>query len=111
MKYPVVIRAADWNDTDQQTNAAATATQAEPEGDSQSHFITHVSASYDDATVEGTLQLKYGSTVIMTWNFLGKFSHDFMHPIKLPAEQVANLVLSAGGASVVGDVNMAGYTN
>lgn len=99
---------ASWIETDNQTNALATATRAAIVD--QSHFITGVSGSFSAAAAGITLILKEGSTEKARWHVTNQFSEDFGSPIQLDPNNAANLELAAGGATIDGSVNLKGYT-
>jgi len=97
-----------FTDTDAATNDVATATKAAA-GEARRHFITHVSASFSAAAI-ASLELRHGSTVIHKWNVHNSLVVNFDHPIELPPNVAANAVLAAGGATIVGNVNLSGFT-
>lgn len=89
-------------------NAEVEVNQAAVSG--QEHYITSITASYDEAAV-GLLTLEDGDGVTQLLG-VHVFSHveiTFPHPIRITAEAV--LTLAAGGAGVAGAVSMQGYSN
>lgn len=104
-----VRQKASWVDTDNADDAAATATRPAVSG--LSHHITGVSASFSAATGSKLLLLKQGSTEIMRWFVTNDFSEEFVSPVQLDPNTVANLVLVASGTgAVIGTANLKGYT-
>lgn len=100
----------EWSEIASADNAVATATHAGG-GAGTTHYITHVSASYEVNGDRGLLQIKDGTTVIaehyvedsvvLTWpNGL---------PVSDNADAVAELAAS-GTAGNLGKVNIAGFT-
>lgn len=109
MRDPV-REVASWAETDNQTNATATATRSAPDGGLK-HFITSISGSFGGNVTAKTLILKYGSTEVARWYVNISFGMCFSSPIELPAGTAANLELEASGAAMTdGAVNMTGYT-
>ena len=106
----IVNQYHSWVETDLDTDAIVTATRADPGSGAQAHYITSVSASYDEAVAGGKLELKQGSTVLATWFVHNQFALTFDSPIKLAPGTVANLVLAPGGNGVDGVSDMTGYT-
>lgn len=101
---------SSWAATDNDDNAASTATKAAPTG-GVSHFITSVSGGYSAATAGKTLILKAGTTEVARWYVHNSLAVAFSSPIKLPPATVANLELAASGsAGVIGAATMTGYT-
>lgn len=104
------LPAASWMAKDSQTNATATATQAAVAG--STHYVCGVSASFS-AAVAGPilLQIKDGTTVVWE-NYVTTTNAPFIfaHPLPMTAGNAANAVLAAGGAAIVGKVNMSGFT-
>ncbi len=108
------VRSADWFETGvSSANTAQTITKAAPSGAGR-HFLTHVSASFGAAAETATgilVQLERNDVVIMSWSVTNDLSIDFTHPIEGQAGDTFQLVIGAGGTSVVSYGNMAGYTS
>lgn len=94
---------------DSQTNAIATATVVAPGPDFRWRILK-VSASYTGTGVEGVLQIKSGTTVLweLGVNADSGVIEDFLVAggLQCGANEAATATLSAGGASVVGRVNL-----
>lgn len=88
------------------TNALATATKAAVTG--KTHYITGVSASYSAAAI-GTLQIKDGSTVIWEGSIHNQRDVKFKG-LRATTGNAVSAELAAGGAGVVGRVNIMGFT-
>ena len=108
-------RSADWTATGvSAANTAQTITKAAADGANR-HFLTHVSASFGAAAETATgvlIQLERNDVVIMSWYHAdtAPLVVDFTHPIEGSAGDTFQLVIAAGGTSVVSIGNMAGYT-
>lgn len=98
-----------WIETDNASNATATATRAAPAGGIR-HHITGISGSFSAAAAGKQLTLKQGSTELGRWYVTNDLSITFPSPIQIEPAKVANLELAAGGSAIVGAVNLIGYT-
>lgn len=101
-------RAADWIESANATDATAQATRAAPPA-GQSHYVTRVVASFSDPAASGLLTLDRGGGNLLV-HVHGAVELDFSSPIAGGAGQAVTLSLAAGGAGVVGRVNLVGYT-
>jgi len=89
--------------TDSATNDTATATIAAVSG--KQYAITSVSASFS-ATAEAVLQIKNGSTVVWEDYIYDKIQLNFPDGIAASRGNAVSAVLAAGGATIVGRVNI-----
>lgn len=106
---PVTREYHSWIETDNATNATATATRAATSG-ARSHYVTSIAASFSGSVAGVQLVLNEGATEIGRWYVHDVFALVFPSPIKIDPGNATSLVLSAGGAGVVGSVTLNGYT-
>ena len=100
----------EWLETGTATNDVATATKAEADG--KRHRVTYVDASFSDSSASALLTLTYG----------GITQYRYIHGSDyFPVEMIGSVYdgsnagdivasLAAGGAGVVGRVNILGFT-
>lgn len=105
---------------DSEANTAKTITIAAAEG--KSHYITAIEVAISGAEAASTITVELkedaGGTPVSKWKeIIGssaaigtRVGLALPFPIKLTAGKTADLVISAGGASVVTTGNIAGYT-
>jgi len=99
---------SEWAVTASQDNAEATASKAGVTG--QTHYITHVAASFSAAATK-LLQVKDGSTVLWEGYVVNAQVIPFDRPLKVTRGAAASAVLAASGTGgVLGKVNIAGFT-
>lgn len=96
-----------WIETDNASNATATASRGAPDG-GQTNYITSVAGGFDGTVVGATLILKEGATEKGRWYVYDVFALVFPSPIEING--AANLELEAGGTGVTGAATMTGYT-
>lgn len=94
------------------TNAIATATKAAG-GAGKQHRCFSVSGSFSAAPAAAVqLQLLDGATVLQNWDITaaGPFHFSFPLGINGSTNTAMSATLGAGGAAIVGKVNLTGYT-
>lgn len=103
------MQEATWYAKDSQDNALATATKAAVAN--QKHVITHVSASFSAAATK-LLQIKHGTTVVWEGYVVNSLVVDLTSafPAAGTNTAVSAELAASGTASVLGKVNLAGYT-
>lgn len=94
-------------------NAAQTITKAAPSG-AGTIYITHITVSFGAAAETATgilVQLEFDDVVVMEWYTANSnpMTIDFTYPLRGTAGATAQLVVAAGGTSVVSQANMAGF--
>lgn len=99
------LNPAGWVEKDSQTNALATATRAAESN--KSHLVFAVSASFS-ATASALLQIKDDTTVIWEGYVYDKEHVTFPRGLKIEEGSACSAELSAGGAAIVGKVNIHG---
>ncbi len=99
-----------WAIFDQQTNAVATATRAAEA--SRHHVLMKCDASYSDSTAAGEITISFGATIILRKHIHGAGAIDLgVLGLQNPdANEAVSASLAAGGAAVVGTINLVGYT-
>lgn len=113
---PIEIPSSNSQTQDSTANTAQTLTRAAVPG--KCHYITAVEVLISGAAAVNdiTIQLQDNSSTV--WKeFIGSGATRgeragivFLSPIKITQGNPANLVVAAGGASVVTTANMAGFT-
>ena len=103
------MRPADFSANAVATNATATATVTAPPAGT-ANYICGVSASFSAAGT-ALCQLKDGATVVQQWYVTNTapLQITFANPLKMTPTTATTLVLSAGGAAVVGAVSISAY--
>ena len=101
------MRNAGWIVTDSKTNATATAAKAADA--SKQHIVKQLSASFSASTT-ALLQLKDGNTPVWEGYVVDSAVIEFSEGIAITFGNACSAVLAAGGAGVVGKVNMHGIT-
>lgn len=105
----VTLRCTDVTATN--TSAANTAGDTVIAADASTcTFLTHLSANYSANTGFGTVTLKSGATTVHVYPLTGGFIDiEFSAPLKFTRGAVVTATISAGGGTVTGTVNLAGY--
>ena len=98
---------ATWVERAEATAGDATATHAGETG--KSHYVVGVIAGYDAAQI-GTVDIIDGGDVKISQPIHNAGVIPLPKPLKITAGSDAAAVLSAGGAGVVGKVNILGFT-
>lgn len=91
------------------TNAVATATVAAESG--SQHKVQGFLAGYSDATVSGTVTLKFGVVSQFVWPFTGSAQVLLPGPLVAADNEAVSVELSAGGEGKVGHVTLFGRTD
>lgn len=97
----------NWHVTDKDTNAAVTATKAAKAG--HAHVITAIFASLA-ATAEATLTVTLASGVTFEVEVYDNASLYFEGGLRGGMNEAVSASLAAGGADIVGNVTLIGYT-
>lgn len=97
-----------WSEIDNQTNALATATRVAETG--KRHQVTGVSGSFSAAAAGILLVVKDGTTEIYREYIHNAGGMSFPAPLDITEGAACSAELSAGGAAVIGSVNLNGYT-
>lgn len=109
MGYP---KPADWIEHGTSSaNTAQTLTKAAPSG-AGIVYLTHISVSFGAAAETATgilVQLEMNDVVVMEWYVTNDLVIDFSQPLQGKAGDTMQLVVAAGGTSVVSQANMAGF--
>lgn len=105
----MALRATDVTATN--TSAANTAGDTVIAADAATAlYLTHLSANYSANTGFGTVTLKSGATTVHVYPLTGGFIDvEFSTPLKFPRNTAVTATISAGGGTVTGTVNLAGY--
>ena len=107
----VAVQPTTWTARDQQTAALATASRAAPT-DGSRHYVTLVMANYDSSSQSGMAELKFGATIVFR-SRVGPNSPVRVvlpSPLEVPQNTAVSLELAAGGAGVVGNAAIGGFT-
>ena len=91
------------------TNAVATATVAAESG--SQHKVQGFLAGYSDATVSGTVTLKFGVVSQFVWPFTGSAQVLLPGPLVAADNEAVSVELSEGGEGKVGHVTLFGRTD
>jgi hypothetical protein len=96
-------------ETDQQTNAVATATRAAPAG--ARHVITGIIASYSGGTADAMATVTLGSGVTFDFH-VDAAQHSVVIPLRMTGNrgEAVSVSLPAGGIGILGNVVMVGET-
>ena len=97
----------EWLTEAEATAALATASAAAVVG--KSHRITAVRVSYGAAQI-GTVTIKQGAVVLLKQNVHTEKDIVFANPLVIAPNAAVSVELSAGAATVVGNVTMEGST-
>jgi hypothetical protein len=100
-----------WTEVGQSSaNAIVTVTKAAAAR--RRHAIMTVDASYSSSTASGELTVSFGSTVIGRKHIHGGGALDFgdLGIFNPDTNEAVSAELAAGGAGIVGDLTMSGYT-
>lgn len=99
-----------WAEKANNTNAVATATHSAVAG--QRHYIVQVDASFSTSTVSGMLRVKSGSTVLVEKTIHGAGAFDFADTPQdaLNVNEAVSAELDAGGAGIIGHINIVGFS-
>lgn len=103
---------ADWIEHGTSSaNTAQTLTKAAPSG-ANTPYVTHISVSFGAAAETATgilVQLEFNDVVVMEWYVTNDLVVDFTYPLQGTTGATVQLVVAAGGTSVVSEANMAGF--
>lgn len=106
----VTVKPEGWIVTANATNATATASRAADANTTSRHYVASVSGSFSAAASGILMVLKQGSTEIGRWYVHNALHVVFESPVAIAPNTACSVELSAGGAAVVGAVDLCGYT-